>query len=149
MVKYFYIMRASSGNSKSTIASYIAKGFGGTAKIFSTDDFFMVDGKYCYDQSKLFYYHQQTMQNVALAFKHNVECVILDNTNLKAEHVKPYIKLAKQYDYSITFIEVDCGLVESKRRNNTRSEDRKIPETVLENQYKSFKNRFNVDELVK
>lgn len=148
--KVFFIVRAISGSGKSTISLLISRGYGSGCKIFSTDNYFIVNGKYSFDATKLHEYHNKTLSDVDNAMKDNVECIILDNTNLKAKDVKPYIEFAKTYGYSITVIEVDCGLEASKIRNNTRPLNRRIPDHVLEAQHKSFINaRLNVGELVK
>lgn len=146
-MKHFYIFKAISGSGKSSVAALIAKGYDQYI-ICSTDNYFMKGGKYCFDPKMLGQYHDNTLHDVENAMIKELDCVILDNTNLKAEHIKPYIKLAKQYGYSVTLIEVDCGLNEAKKRNATRSADRKIPENVLESQYQSSRNKFDMDKLL-
>lgn len=147
-MKHFLIMKAISGSGKSTIAQKIAASYDRFI-ICSTDNYFMKDGKYCFDPKMLGQYHSNTLNDVKKYMEKEFDCVILDNTNLKADHIKPYIKLAKEYGYSVTLIEVDCGLEEAKKRNATRSADRKIPETVLESQQQSFRNKFDMDKLLK
>lgn len=82
------------------MAQKIANGYANDvadAIILSTDNYFMKDGKYCFDPKMLGQYHMQTQWNVRDAMNKGVACVILDNTNLKAEFIKPYIELAKTY----------------------------------------------------
>jgi predicted kinase len=147
-MNHFYITKAISGSGKSSIAARLASTYDSSI-VRSTDNYFMKDGKYCFDPKMLGQYHTNTLNDVKNDMAEGVSCVILDNTNLKADHIKPYIKLAKQYGYSVTLIEVDCGLEEAKKRNATRSADRKIPETVLESQHQSFRNKFDMDKLLK
>jgi predicted kinase len=67
--------------------------------------------------------------------KAGVDAIIVDNTNVKQRDAKAYIALANKYGYSLTVIRVDAGLNEAKRRNSGRTEDRKIPEHVIERMY--------------
>jgi NEDD4-binding protein 2 len=144
-------MKSISGSGKSSVASLIASGYNNRSScssVRSTDNYFMKDGKYCFDPKMLGQYHANTLRDVQNDMIDETPCIILDNTNLKSDHIKPYIKAAKHYGYSVTLIEVDCGLNEAKKRNATRSEDRKIPETVLESQYQSSRNKFDMDKLL-
>jgi predicted kinase len=92
----------------------------------------MVDGKYCFDQTKIGGYHAKNVWLVERDCQDGVNVIIVDNTNIKQRDAQPYIELAKKYNYSYTFVQVFAGLEEAKKRNATRSEDRKIPEHVIE-----------------
>jgi len=54
-VKTLIIMRGLPGSGKSTKAKLFA---GEKGLIYSTDDFFIIDGKYIYDPTKIVEYHQ-------------------------------------------------------------------------------------------
>jgi predicted kinase len=129
-----YIMQGIPGSGKSTVAQMIRSAYPMTASciIRSTDDLFMVDGVYKFDQSKLGGYHQKNQWLVEEDCKNKIPCVIVDNTNIKPRDSKHYIAIAKKYGYSVTVVRVDAGLNEAKKRNATRPEDRKIPEHVIE-----------------
>jgi predicted kinase len=140
MEKILYIMRGISGSGKSTVSKALASSppNGGPAVIRSTDDQFMVDGKYVFDQAKLGGYHMKNVYLVEQDMKAEVKCIIVDNTNCKGRDSKPYRELAKKYGYTITMVHVDAGLNTAKKRNATRTADRLIPEHVLEMQYSNF-----------
>jgi predicted kinase len=138
-MRYMYIMQGVPGSSKSTVADAIAVGMIANGvqaiKIRSTDALFMVDGVYKFDQSKLGGNHMKNIWLVEEDCKAGAEVIIVDNTNIKQRDAAQYINLAKKYGYSVTVIRVDAGLAEAKKRNSGRSEDRKIPEHVIERMY--------------
>jgi len=144
-MKRFYILQGVPGSSKSTVAkmlydSVIGGDGGETASIRSTDALFMDGGIYKFDPSKL---GQNHIRNAKLAEQDcidDVDCIIIDNTNIKQRDASTYIDLAKKYEYSVTVIRVDAGLTEAKKRNATRSEDRKIPEPVIDRMYTEMQN---------
>jgi predicted kinase len=152
--KRLYIMRGISGSSKSTVAQAIADGLNAQVgnsipdlvSIRSTDALFMVEGVYKFDQNRLGGFHMKNIYLVEEDMKNVVQCIIVDNTGIKIRDSKPYIALAKKYGYSITTIMVDAGLKEAKKRNATRTEDRKIPEHVLERQNESLEYRIDLDK---
>lgn len=137
-MRAIYIMQGVPGSGKSTVAKMMQKSIlldlenGDTVSIRSTDDQFMVDGKYCFDQSKLGGYHMKNVFLVERDCQDGVNVIIVDNTNIKQRDAKPYIELAKKYNYSYTFVQVFAGLAAAKQRNAERPEDRKIPEHVIE-----------------
>ena len=137
-MRYLYIMQGVPGSSKSTVASALKVAMearGATCSIRSTDDLFMVEGVYKFDQTKVGGYHMKNQYLVEQDCKDGIDCIIVDNTNIKQRDAKHYIDLAKKYGYSVTVIRVDAGLTEAKKRNAGRSEDRKIPEHVIERMY--------------
>jgi len=137
-MRYMYIMQGVPGSSKSTVATMLSEAMtatGKTVKVRSTDELFMVDGVYKFDTTKVGGYHMKNQWLVEEDCKAGVDCIIVDNTNIKQRDAKNYILLAKKYGYSLTVIRVDAGLTEAKKRNSGRSEDRKIPEHVIERMY--------------
>jgi len=90
-----YIMRGLPGSGKSTLA----KKLGGL--IFSTDDFFMVNGEYCFDGSKIGLYHGLNRKRTEEAMQSKEPVIVVDNTNIEAWQMKPYVNLADQYGYEI------------------------------------------------
>lgn len=92
------------GSGKSTVASEIAaeaRDVGVTTLICSTDDFFMVNGRYQFDPRRLAEYHARNFQKFALALADGTQLVILDNTNIREEHREPYVRLAKAMGYTV------------------------------------------------
>lgn len=143
-----YVMQGIPGSGKSTVARLIRDAIlhecgaatDNTASIRSTDDQFMVEGKYVFDQSKIGGYHQKNAWRVERDCQDGINYIIVDNTNIKARDAKAYIALAKKYEYSITVIRVDAGLNEAKKRNATRTADRMIPEHVIERMHGDMEN---------
>lgn len=95
--KHLVIMRGLPGSGKSTKAKKL--GIGGV--VYSTDDFFEKDGKYIFDPSKLGEYHEKNQYRTELAMKKGITPIVIDNTNVLANHMKPYVKLADMYGYKI------------------------------------------------
>jgi len=128
-MKRLIIMQGHSGSGKSTLIDDLVQG---TLKeksiVLSTDNYFMEDGEYKFDESKLKRYHHKTwlecaniMRN-AYQYDDNgeiikpfdwVEWLWLDNTNCKDEDVQKYINCARLYGYQVSFFRVD-GDFESK-----------------------------------
>jgi predicted kinase len=94
------------GAGKSTAVSKMVKAgedFGLRTVVCSTDDFFMEGGVYRFNPGKLTQNHALNFQKFALALADSVDQVIVDNTNIRAEHREPYIKLARAMGYDVVF----------------------------------------------
>jgi tRNA uridine 5-carbamoylmethylation protein Kti12 len=101
------IMRGCPGSGKSFHAellreSYMKKGY--SCSIYSTDNFFMVDGEYKFDPSKLGIYHDRNLKRAIQAIQDSVNVVIVDNTNTTWKECKKYVTIALAYDYEVEFI---------------------------------------------
>jgi tRNA nucleotidyltransferase/poly(A) polymerase/predicted kinase len=92
------LMRGLPGSGKSTRAKEIA---GNHGKIFSTDDYF--GDPYVFDGSKIAQAHQWNQDRTAKAMAAGHPLVVVDNTNIKREHMEPYLKLAKQHGYDVSY----------------------------------------------
>jgi tRNA uridine 5-carbamoylmethylation protein Kti12 len=101
MNKLLTILRAVPGSGKSTFAKLLldkANDRGMTVQSFSTDNFFMVDGKYVFNAHKLGYNHQQNLEGVKRAIVGGIDLAIVDNTNLSERDFKPYVDFAKDHN---------------------------------------------------
>ena len=100
MKKVFFIIRGASGSGKSTFANYIKRVCEEekkTVKSFEADDYFMKDGEYKFNPSKLPTAHKQCFDNVKKALEdEETNVVIVSNTFIKEWEIKPYIDLAKK-----------------------------------------------------
>jgi NEDD4-binding protein 2 len=90
-----FIMRGLPGSGKSTLA----KSLGGV--VFSTDDFFMVDGEYQFDFEKLGLNHALNRKRTEEAMRNRIPVIVVDNTNTTAREIKPYVQLADEYGYRV------------------------------------------------
>lgn len=100
MKKILYLLRGVPGSGKSTVAQNI----GGTH--FETDKYFMVDGEYKFDPTKLKQYHQMCQDEVNLAMIQNHtanlnDVIVVSNTFTQEWEIKPYFDLAKTYGYQV------------------------------------------------
>lgn len=77
--KTLIIMRGLPGSGKSTLAHKL----GEHGVVYSTDDFFMVEGKYIYNSQKIAEYHNKNQQRTKEAMEKGVAIVVVDNTNMK------------------------------------------------------------------
>ena len=103
------ILRGLPGSGKSTYAKRIAGGV--NDRIFSTDNFFYVNGEYKFDRSKLGEYHNRNFENFIKALDEynssDYAVFVIDNTNLTYSEMKRYI------DYSINHDKVSCLSIET------------------------------------
>jgi NEDD4-binding protein 2 len=100
MAKICYILRGLVGTGKSMLANAL----GNEGSIFSTDSYFMVDGEYQFDSSKLGEYHARNLADATAfmerfaPYTNNVNCVI-DNTNTQHWEYEKYVEAAKEQGF--------------------------------------------------
>ena len=105
--KKMYLLRGVPGSGKSTISNAILSENGiDTSNIFiknqhilSTDDFFIVKGKYNFDPRKLVQYHNANQMRTEEQMKKGISPLLIDNTNIMPWEMKNYVKLADKYGY--------------------------------------------------
>lgn len=95
------IMRGLPGSGKSTSAKEKAVG----GEVFSTDDFFMSEGKYMFDPTKLKIAHEWNQNRVNKAMEQGVTPIVVDNTNVVKSNFQPYLDIAKQHGYAVEYAE--------------------------------------------
>lgn len=106
-MKILYLLRGLPGSSKSTLA----KQLGGTH--FETDNYFLDDNKnYKFDGSKLREAHQwcQDLVSDAMLLNHTTghnETIVVSNTFTKEWEMKPYMDMAKDWEYMVFSIIVE------------------------------------------
>ena len=142
MKKQLFLLQGISGSGKSTIAQHLEYSIGieETCIVASADNFwYLEDGKtYKFDVKRLNEAHRWCRKIVAEAMKTETKNIIVDNTNLNQKVVQPYLDMAKEYGYEVRVIRVDCNINVAKEYNSQRSEDRIIPEHVIDRQYNSI-----------
>lgn len=116
-MKKLIVMRGISGSGKSWYATNT--GF----KVVSADHFFMEDGVYRFDCTKLDQAHQKCMRDFLTAVQAG-ENIVVDNTNINLEDISPYVAVgaAMGYDVEIVQINVDVNLAASRNVHNVPPE---------------------------
>ncbi|VIO90575.1 Smr domain containing protein [Brugia malayi] len=122
------IMRGIPGSGKSYLASDLISGTNGA--VFNTDKYFVQNGVYQFDPTKLDEYHQKNWKEAKDAIQQGIKPIIIDNTNIFVTHMKPYINLAVKNLYEIYFVEPETewkkNAKECARRNAHSVPEEKI-----------------------
>jgi predicted kinase len=100
--KQMIIMRGLPGSGKSTLAGQLA---GQTGVVYSTDDFFMEEGIYKFDPSKIGAHHAANQARVREACEAGVAPIVVDNTNTQRWEARPYVQIANEFGYHVRFVE--------------------------------------------
>lgn len=124
------VLRGISGSGKSTWASEQ------DVPIFSTDAYFLVDGIYRYDPTKIGEYHNRNFRAFLEAVWQKEPWIIVDNTNVCAWEYSPYILAGQAFEYQTELITFICSPATSLARKNLvppeqllRTHDQLIEET--------------------
>ncbi|NWX33091.1 N4BP2 protein, partial [Notiomystis cincta] len=100
------LLRGVPGSGKSYLARNLLEDNPGGI-ILSTDDYFYKDGQYHYDPDCLGEAHDWNRKRAKEAFEMRISPIIIDNTNIQAWEMKPYVTLAQQFKYKVMFREPD------------------------------------------
>jgi len=123
------IIRGLPGAGKTTIANILANN---KYPVISADDYFMHDGKYIYDSTKISDAHKYSLDTVNLSMINNIPIIYVANTFTTEKELESYYKIAENYNYKVFSI-----IVENRHGNESIHN---VPnETILK-----MKNRFDV-----
>lgn len=130
-MKKLYIVRGLPGSGKSTFA----KSLGGIH--FETDSYFMVDGEYKFDFTKLKEAHKwcQDSVNTAMILNHTTginEVIVVSNTFTQEWEMQPYFEMAESWGYQV------FSLIIENRHGGVNEHG--VPEDKIE----VMKNRFEI-----
>ncbi|KAM9319213.1 uncharacterized protein n4bp2l2 [Pholidichthys leucotaenia] len=100
------LMRGLPGSGKSTLARELLS-TGPSGIILSTDDYFELKCGYRYDPGLLGAAHEWNQSRAKDALSDGRTPIIIDNTNLQAWEMKPYVKMALEKGYHVDFCEPD------------------------------------------
>lgn len=102
------LMRGLPGSGKSTLArELLFNGHGGL--ILSTDDYFAHRDGYRYEPGLLGAAHEWNQSRAKEAMQDGRSPLIIDNTNIQAWEMKPYVKMALEKGYKVDFCEPDTS----------------------------------------
>ena len=125
-MKELILVRGCPGSGKSTMARM----FGGYH--LETDQYFMVNGKYNFDGSKIKLAHEWCQNSCQTLMLQNEPRIVISNTFTQEWEMERYFELAKIHDYKIFTIVVE------NRHGGTNVHN--VPDEILT----KMKNRFEV-----
>ncbi len=101
--KRLILLRGLPGSGKSEVAKQLVE----NGVIHSTDDFFIEDGVYVFDNNKLSKFHYFNFLNSIRSMQKGISPIIIDNTNILSENCADYVECGKMYGYDIVVVEPD------------------------------------------
>jgi len=104
-MKYLILLRGVPGAGKSTVAELLSEN--GKYPICTSDDFFMINGEYKFDYSKIGIAHKQCQEKAEISMKNGYNKVFIANTNVKLTEINEYYKLAEKYNYRVISLIVE------------------------------------------
>lgn len=96
--KVMIICRGIPGSGKSSLAKQLA---GSTGVVLETDDFFMKQGKYEFEEDKKIEAHKWNEARCFNSMDNGVSPIVISNTNIKAKEAEPYVRMAIDHGYKI------------------------------------------------
>jgi len=94
-MKELFLLRGLPGSGKSTLAESL-----GNMNI-EADEYFMYNGKYEFDASKLKDAHAWCQNTAKVWMKNSVKRIIVSNTFTQEWEMQPYYDLAKEHGYKV------------------------------------------------
>ncbi len=140
-MKLTIIMHGISGSGKSTTTNKFvekySKEYGDnlTYSIHSADNYFMNNGEYQFDPSKLGEYHELNHKEFCNSLDRNINLVIVDNTNILPEHWEPYVVDAKSKEYRVQHFWMPIIDAEVAFERNLHN----VPMHAIERQIENYK----------
>lgn len=116
MSRRLVILRGIPGSGKSTLARRLLGD--ATAIIASADDLFVGhDRVYRFDPARIGEAHGACFRRAVDAMRLGADVVVIDNTNITAVEVAPYVLAAQAYGYEHEIVTVQCGVALAAERN--------------------------------
>ena len=134
------IMRGLPGSGKSTTVAAMQAVLPRrmSTAVASADDYFMLGGEYKFNPALLPEAHNQCFLK-AQRFVCVGKCgcdqgvIFVDNTNVAAWEISPYIALANAYKFAYCILNINTPLGECLERNSKRSGGKRVPESTITN----------------
>ncbi|ORX41761.1 hypothetical protein BCR36DRAFT_172317 [Piromyces finnis] len=147
--KIIYILRGLPGSGKSTLAKSLLESSNSQGIILSTDDFFMEDGVYKYDVTRILEAHRFNQNLCKENCEKGVTPVIIDNTNVKRRDAKVYIEIAVQYGYEVQVREPDTPWWKSRNiQELTQKTVHGVPEEKIQKMLERWDDDFSVETIL-
>jgi predicted ABC-type ATPase len=133
-MKYIYIFRGVSGCGKSTFAESLVNliNYQYQVAVCCADDYFMQDGEYKFDQSKLGAAHGFCRNKFKNAVDDGCSLIVVANTNVKGSDWKFYQDYGEEKGYTVFFL-----VIEKRHFNNN---EHQVPELTLRKQESRLRN---------
>ena len=127
MEKTLFIVRGLPGSGKSTFSNYLC-----LDTYWEADLYYIKNGKYEFDPSKIGEAHKLCQQVIEKAMQENHLKVGVGNTSTTEQELKPYLDMAKKYNYKVFSI-----IIENRHGNESIHN---VPLETIE----KMRNRFNI-----
>lgn len=102
MEKVLLILRGCPGSGKSSLAEAL-----GIKAVCCADDYFVHDGKYLWDNDKLYAAHCWCERKCRRFMKKQIAIIVVANTFTSAREFRPYEDLARQFGYKLFSVVVE------------------------------------------
>jgi predicted kinase len=120
MSKILTILRGLPGSGKSTAIRNRMQSHTTRPLILSADHYFMQNGVYCFDPSKLGAAHAHCQTQCVHAMSVDTPWIVIDNTHTQAWEYQLVCALARVFNYHVEFVDLydgGCSDEELARRN--------------------------------
>ncbi|KAK1168153.1 NEDD4-binding protein 2-like 1 isoform X1 [Acipenser oxyrinchus oxyrinchus] len=142
-----FILRGLPGSGKSHLAREIKNQFG-SAEILSTDDYFRnEDGDYIFQGYLLKQAHEWNRNRARSAMEEGLSPVIIDNTNIHAWEMKPYVNMALEYDYEVIFREPETSWKWNVNKLHRKTRNG-VPYKTIERMLDDFEEVSNIHDVL-
>ncbi|KAK7081973.1 hypothetical protein SK128_023028 [Halocaridina rubra] len=144
--KMLVLMRGLPGSGKSTLAKEIK---GCTGVVLSADDFFCDKfGKYKYESCKLREAHAWNTNRARVKLQESRSPIIIDNTNIQAWEMKPYVKLALHHGYDVDILEPESSW-KFTPRDLAKKNIHGVPKQKIKEMLDRYDFNLTIDQLLK
>lgn len=123
------IMRGIPGSGKSTRARELV---GDTGVIHSTDEYFMKDGTYLFDATRIGLYHRLNFEAFVRSLEAGTSPVIVDNTNIRRRDFKRYVKAAGEAGYDVVEEVIPMPSIDVAVERNTHGIPREAIQRMID-----------------
>jgi len=143
-MKIAIINRGVVGSGKSTFAHALqesAINSGRSCTVHNTDEYFIVNGEYLFDATKLGIYHNMNLNSFIESMEQGINIVVCDNTNTTPKEYRKYVDAAKNSGYTVIGMVFIPDQVEVHCSRNTHN----VPEFVVENMVQKLNNNLKTE----